>query len=66
MTPAAAASPAAFPEPYRSGAGGIRTLAGFRPHDFQSCSLSRSDTAPFLPDGEGGIRTRVRLLDATV
>jgi hypothetical protein len=30
------------------------------PHDFQSCSLSRSDTGPSW-SGEGGIRTRVHL-----
>jgi hypothetical protein len=35
------------------------------PHDFQSCSLSRSDTGPSW-SGEGGIRTRVCLLGRTV
>jgi hypothetical protein len=35
------------------------------PHDFQSCSLSRSDTGPWR-SGEGGIRTRVCLLGTTV
>src|SRR5687767_12012557 len=35
------------------------------PHDFQSCSLSRSDTGP-RRSGEGGIRTRVCLLGRTV
>jgi hypothetical protein len=32
-----------------SGRGGIRTHAGFRPHDFQSCALSRSATRPNIP-----------------
>ena len=38
-----------------SGRGGIRTHVGFRPHDFQSCALSRSATRPDsrLP-GNGG------------
>lgn len=29
-----------------NGRGGIRTHVGFRPHDFQSCALSRSATRP--------------------
>ncbi len=32
--------------PKENGRGGIRTHAGFRPHDFQSCALSRSATRP--------------------
>lgn len=40
-------SPAILPAGNQSsGRGGIRTHAGFRPHDFQSCALSRSATRP--------------------
>ena len=54
-----------------NGRGGIRTHAGFRPHDFQSCALSRSATRPTsiglaagkranpTCNGGSGIRTHV-------
>ncbi len=33
------------------GRSGIRTHAGFRPHDFQSCALSHSAIRPLAPEG---------------
>lgn len=33
-------------DPTKNGRGGIRTHVSFRPHDFQSCALSRSATRP--------------------
>jgi hypothetical protein len=35
----------------KNGRSGIRTHAGFRPHDFQSCALSHSAIRPVAPEG---------------